>query len=301
MKTEIDPRDQPFEAPIITIEPDPAPRPQKAKKANSAKLAKIAIIATIVIAIIAIIATFAAIRRFTAPRSTAADPALAALAEPFEPQALGVEPVSDTILGVPMDFYPLQGLRAGLERELPDPADSSLVLFFRSADYHPDGRALDPVIVRGEYADYKPAEGRDGYAAVSPSGRLVIGIHSGPEVENWARENGGDFFRQQVLLTDGELPREFLLHGKVQRAAIASAVDGSLFYVVTPERESMYDFTDALREYGFVDAIYITGGDAYTFHRAPSGEALLPEATQEKLLKYASKPLPQPLLTFRRN
>lgn len=221
------------------------------------------------------------------------------LEEPYEPTSVGTERVTDTILGVTMDMYPLGGLKASLETALPDTADRSLVLFMRSADYHPDGRAIGPVIVGGESRDFKAEEFRDGYVAISPSGRAVIGISSDDVIDGWVEKNKGSLFRQMILLNDGQLPRDFLLKGKVERAAIASMVGGELYYVVTQGKETMYDFADALREYGFIDAVYMTGGNAYSFFRDREGEAHLNDATEAKLEKYKTKPLPQPLLVFR--
>ena len=37
-------------------------------------------------------------------------------------------------------------------------------------------------------------------------------------------------------------------------------------------KETLWDFADALREYGFIDAIYITGGYDYGFYRTADGE-----------------------------
>ncbi|MDE6561485.1 MAG: phosphodiester glycosidase family protein [Muribaculaceae bacterium] len=218
----------------------------------------------------------------------------------YTPTSKGMSPATDSILGVSMDMYPLDGLRASLEREFPDTADRTLVMFMRSADYHPDGRSLGPVVVDGVGSDNKATDSRDGYVAVSPSGRTVIGISSEDDVEEWARENNGDFFRQMVLLDDGELPRDFILRGKVERGAIASTVEGNLYYIVTKNKESMYDFADALREYGFVDAVYMTGGNAYSFYRDADGNSHANAATLDKIKKYDSHPLSQPLLVFRR-
>ena len=218
----------------------------------------------------------------------------------YTPTSKGMSPATDSILGVSMDMYPLDGLHASLEREFPDTADRTLVMFMRSADYHPDGRSLGPVVVDGVGSDNKTTDSRDGYVAVSPSGRTVIGISSKDDVEEWARENNGDFFRQMVLLDDGELPRDFILRGKVERGAIASTVEGNLYYIVTKNKESMYDFADALREYGFVDAVYMTGGNAYSFYRDADGNSHANAATLDKIKKYDSHPLSQPLLVFRR-
>lgn len=224
---------------------------------------------------------------------------ISVLSMPYTPTSAGTVPESDSILGVAIDMYRLDGLRVSLEWELPDTADSSLVLFMRSADYHPDGRSLGPVVVDGVGSGDKATDSRDGYVAVSPSGKVVVGISPDDDVEKWARENKGDFFRQIVLLDDGELPRDFILRGKVERSAIASTIDGNLYYIVTRDRESMYDFADALREYGFVDAVYMTGGNAYSFHRDPNGHSHANSATLDKIRKYDSQTLPQPLLVFR--
>ena len=45
----------------------------------------------------------------------------------------------------------------------------------------------------------------------------------------------------------------------------------ALFYIETLQKETMWDFADALREYGFVDAIYITGGYDYCYYRTADG------------------------------
>ncbi len=224
---------------------------------------------------------------------------IAELSDAYKPSATGTTQQTDSILGVAMDMYPLEGLRASLEREFPDTADSSLVLFMRSADYHPDGRALGPVIIDGVASEDKANADRAGYVALSASGRPTIGISRYDAIEDWAKENQGDFFRQMVLLNDGELPREFLLKGKVERCAIASDIEGKLYYIVTRHKESMYDFADAMREYGFVNAVYITGGNGYSFYRDPQGHAHMNQPTKEKIEKYATQPLPQPLLIFR--
>lgn len=226
---------------------------------------------------------------------------ISALSQSYSPTSTGTEMREDSILGVIMDIYSLDCLRASLEWQFPDTADYSLVMFMRSADYHPDGRSLGPVVVDGVGSAKKATDSRDGYVAISPSGKTVIGISSDDDIEKWTRQNKGDFFRQMVLLDDGELPRDFILRGKVERGAIASTVDGKLYYIVTRNKESMYDFADAMREYGFVDAIYMTGGNAYSFYRDTDGHSHTNSATLDKIRKYESNPLLQPLLVFRRS
>lgn len=79
-------------------------------------------------------------------------------------------------------------------------------------------------------------------------------------------------FRQFVLVSNGELPARFHLHGKVERRAIGRMADDTLYYIVTPHPETMWDFADALRELGFIDAIYITGGAMPTWWRTSDGK-----------------------------
>ena len=44
------------------------------------------------------------------------------------------------------------------------------------------------------------------------------------------------------------------------------------YYIETRHPETLWDFADALREYGFADAIYITGGKCHSFYRTPDGK-----------------------------
>ena len=91
-------------------------------------------------------------------------------------------------------------------------------------------------------------------------------------IRNYAVEQGGSFFRQFILVSNGVLPSKFYLHGKVERRALARMSDDRLFYIESRHPETMWNFADALREYGFADAIYITGGKCYSFYRTADGK-----------------------------
>lgn len=77
--------------------------------------------------------------------------------------------------------------------------------------------------------------------------------------------------------------------------------DGTLYYIVTRHKETMYDFADAMREYGVVDAIYITGGNSYLFHRDSNGNVCMTDNTRSKISKYSESTPPAPLLVFRKD
>ena len=174
---------------------------------------------------------------------------------------------SDSILGVAMDFYAIHGLKASIEFEEPDTADASVYLYCRSADHKADGTYLGTLVVDGE--ERQNDTHRLGYMAML-GGNSVIGISRSEKVKDYVQEHGGSFFRQFILVSDGTIPGRFFLHGKVERRAIGR-IDDQLYYIATRHKETLWDFADALREYGFIDAIYITGGTDYVFYRDKDG------------------------------
>ena len=60
------------------------------------------------------------------------------LQKPVRQEAPEVVMTSDSILGVAMDFYAIHGLKASIEFEEPDTADTSVYLYCRSADHKAD-------------------------------------------------------------------------------------------------------------------------------------------------------------------
>lgn len=170
---------------------------------------------------------------------------------------------SDSILGVALDFYAIHGLKASIEFEEPDTADTSVYLYCRSADHKADGKYLGSLVVEG--VEKQSDRSRLGYMAMA-DGNMVIGISRSEKVKDYVQDRGGSFFRQFILVSDGVIPTRFYLHGKVERRAIGR-INNRLYYIATRHKETLYDFADALREYGFIDAIYITGGTDYSFYR----------------------------------
>ena len=174
---------------------------------------------------------------------------------------------SDSILGVAMDFYAIHGLKASIEFEEPDTADTSVFLYARCADHKSDSTYIGSLVVNGK--EYQSDTHRLGYMGML-GGNSVIGISRSEKVKDYVQEHGGCFFRQFILVSDGAIPSRFFLHGKVERRAIGRIGD-QLYYIATRHKETLWDFADALREYGFIDAIYITGGNEYVFYRSKDG------------------------------
>lgn len=189
------------------------------------------------------------------------------LKKPVKKEIPEVVMSSDSILGVAMDFYAIHGLKASIEFEEPDTADTSVFLYSRCADYTADGRYLGSLVAQGK--EYQSDQTRLGYMAMA-DGQMVIGISRSEKVKDYVLERGGSFFRQFILVSNGTIPSRFFLHGKVERRAIGR-IDNQLYYIATRHKETLWDFADALREYGFIDAIYITGGNGYVFYRDKEG------------------------------
>ena len=174
---------------------------------------------------------------------------------------------SDSILGVALDFYALHGLTASVQFEEPDTADASVYLYSRCADHRADETYIGTLVAEGR--ELQSDRSRLGYMGMA-DGRMVIGISRSDEVKDYVVERGGSFFRQFILVSNSEIPARFFLHGKVERRAIGRKGD-TLYYIATRHKETLWDFADALREYGFIDAIYITGGTDYCFYRTRDG------------------------------
>lgn len=189
------------------------------------------------------------------------------LQRPVKKETPQVVMTSDSILGVAMDFYAIHGLKASIEFEEPDTADTSVFLYSRCADHTADGRYLGSLVAEG--VEKQNDRSRLGYMAMA-DGSMVIGISRSEKVKDYVLERGGSFFRQFILVSNGTIPSRFFLHGKVERRAIGR-IDNQLYYIATRHKETLWDFADALREYGFIDAIYITGGADYIFYRNKEG------------------------------
>ena len=202
------------------------------------------------------------------PVSTTPSENIEKLQRPAAKEVPEVVMTSDSILGVALDFYAIHGLQASIEFQEPDTTDASVFLYSRSADHQADGQYLGSLVVDGK--ELQSDRSRLGYMAMA-DGRMVIGVGRSDKVKDYVADCGGSFFRQFILVSNGVIPSRFHLHGKVERRALGRIGD-TLYYIATRHKETLWDFADALREYGFVDAIYITGGTDYCYYRSPDGQ-----------------------------
>lgn len=182
-------------------------------------------------------------------------------------EGAGVVMTSDSILGVALNLYEIRGLKAEITLQEPDTTDTNVYLYSRCADHGKNNEYIGSMVMNGK--EMQSDNTRLGYCAMA-NDNIVIGIARDEKVKDYTMEQGGSFFRQFILVSNGVLPTVFHLHGKVERRGLGRIGD-KLYYIETRHAETMWDFADALREYGFVDAIYITGGDDYSFYRSADG------------------------------
>lgn len=175
---------------------------------------------------------------------------------------------SDSILGVGLNFYEISGLKAEVTLQEPDTTDTSVYLYSRCADHGKNNEYLGSLVMNGK--ELQNDNTRLGYCAMA-NDNIVIGVARDEDVKDYTMEHGGSFFRQFILVSNGVLPSKYYLHGKVERRGLGR-IGEKLYYIESRHAETMWDFADALREYGFVDAIYITGGDDYCFYRTADGK-----------------------------
>ena len=264
------------EVPIIIIERDEQPQPQEVvtkavapsrKQKWLKRFLALVAIGCLMVAILAGYYFWNYYYNIGVSVSVTPEQNIEKLQKPAKQETPEVVMTSDSILGVAMDFYAINGLKASIQFEEPDTADTSVYLYCRSVDHKADSTYIGTLVVNGE--ERQSDTHRWSYMAML-GGNSVIGISRSEKVKDYVQEHGGSFFRQFILVSNGDIPGRFFLHGKVERRAIGR-IDDQLYFIATRHKETLWDFADALREYGFIDAIYITGGADYVFYRDKDG------------------------------
>ena len=186
---------------------------------------------------------------------------LSQLSKPMPGEA-GISMEEQEAMGVKMKIYTLSGLKAHFADSVPDyTTDSSVYFTTRSSDYKikdEKKQIIGDYIKDGEIIS--ESLWRAGFMVIQ-NGNAQIGISRSKKIGRYVSENKGSMFRQLALVAAGTTcKKQYILKGKVTRCAYARDLKGSLYFIETVNPETLYGFADALIEYGFIDAIYITGG-----------------------------------------
>lgn len=176
---------------------------------------------------------------------------------------------TDTINDVPMQLFKLTAAKARLCVGVPSEQDSAVMMALPAADVRKDNLGIvgDFVLEGKRYGNGKRKEG---YAAIL-NGKLFLGVSASDTVMNYCVEHQGSFFRQYALVSDQQMVTNRLKGKSLRRAVARRDGDDSVYVIVSLQRESLYDFSEALADYGMSDALYLPGGDAYAFFRNSGG------------------------------
>lgn len=187
----------------------------------------------------------------------------------------------DSINDVVLSIYSLQNMRAEMSLQMPSQSDSTVYFVVWAADIRKDnGQILGDFVLKGK--QLSRGKRKTGYCAVL-DGKISLGNTINDEIKDYCITHGGDFFRQYPLVMDGEI-QENRLKGKAIRRALAQQSND--FYIVeSKNRESLYDFSEALADMGFTNALYLVGGSSYGWWRGEDG-------TVHELGIYTDKVLP---------
>lgn len=172
----------------------------------------------------------------------------------------------DSINDVVLDIYALHNLEARLSLSLPEKTDTAVRFVLQAADIRKDNKQiLGDFVLDGE--QLSRGKRKTGYCAIV-DGKVTLGNSDSDEMKDHCIERRGDFFRQYPLVMDGEVIIN-ALKGKANRRALARQGD-DLYVVMSRNRESLYDFSEALADMGFTDALYLVGGTSYGWCRIGS-------------------------------
>lgn len=178
--------------------------------------------------------------------------------------------VCDTIYDVPLKIFKLTDMAAELMIGLPDTNDTKIVMALGAADIRKDkNNILGDFFIDGEqYSFGKRKEG----CVIIRDGDVWLGASATDTVCRYCIKHKASMFRQYPLVINSEVYPNKLKGKSVRRALADRENDNSIYIVVSRGRESMHDFSEALADLGFSNAIYLPGGDSFSFYR--SNEAL---------------------------
>lgn len=137
--------------------------------------------------------------------------------------------------------------------------DSAIVLIAQAADVRGDnGGIVGSFVVNGELMS--KGEAKAGFCSII-NGNMTVGVADATPMFEQALTSNGYFFRQYPLVVGGQIV-ENKPKGKSIRKALVE-MDGKISVVVSREKLTFHDFSQALADVGVSNAIYLVGGDAY--------------------------------------
>lgn len=190
-------------------------------------------------------------------------------AEPILHEWIGQQPdslvpgyieIRDTLINdIPIIIFIPHNAKMSLHIGKMDKEDKSVIYAAQAADVRADnGGIVGAFVLNGEPKAWGLS--KKGFCA-SINGEVTIGVAENSPLFEKATEEGGYFFRQYPLVSNGQAidnePK-----GKSIRRAICDR-QGEIFMVETGSTESFHDFAQALADLGVDQAVYLVGSSAY--------------------------------------
>lgn len=149
-------------------------------------------------------------------------------------------------------------------------SDTTAVLVAQAADVRGDnGKIAGAFVLKGELLSR--GEAKSGFCSIV-NGEITIGVaDTTPKLEE-ALETEGYFFRQYPLVVGGQIV-ENKPKGKSMRKALVE-LDGKVSVIISRNRLTFHDFSQALVNAGVRNAIYLCGGDSEGFYVNKAGERI---------------------------
>ena len=182
-----------------------------------------------------------------------------------------VEPVlviQDTIINdIPLQIFTPRGCQLSLHLGKV-PQDTNIMLLVQAADIRKDkDLPVGAFVYNGELIS--KGHSKYGFCAIIGDD-ITLGRQLETVLLERAIENDGSFFRQYSLVSRGQLisiPQK----GKSQRKALCFH-QGELQVVITKDKESYHDFSQALVDLGIEEAISLVGGTSRMQYKNANGE-----------------------------
>ena len=173
---------------------------------------------------------------------------------------IGYTEIKDTLINdIPIKIYIPHNAEMSLHIGKINKEDTSIIYTAQAADVRADnGGIVGAFVLKGEPKAWGLS--KKGFCA-SINGQVTIGVTENSPLFEKATEEGGYFFRQYPLVSNGKLV-ENEPKGKSTRRAICDR-QGEIFMVETGTTESFHDFAQALVDLGVDQAIYLVGSTAY--------------------------------------
>ena len=166
----------------------------------------------------------------------------------------------DTLINdIPLRLFIPHNAEMSLHIGKMDYSDTTVVYAAQAADVRADnGGIVGAFVLKGEPLAWGLS--KKGYCA-SVNGVVSVGVADNSPLFEQATEQGGYFFRQYPLVSDGVIV-ENEPKGKSIRRGICDR-RGEIFMVETGSTESFHDFSQALVDLGVDHAVYLVGSSAY--------------------------------------